>query len=421
MDALDYTPTSPSQLSEFDADAVLEHERRMSAVRERLQQAHSAAQRTKHAVQEIDEWSVNPPTNYRQSASGSTMSIDNLVSNNESVEYASHELKTAPSLASTSAPKARSSTSRSRSSGGAKSGTARQTSRAKSRARKLPVHIDSDSTRVESADNDVNNTGAEPDTQPGDAASADTSLLGIVRRASRTQQRINYSKRVLGDKISLHCMSHQSITALQRDARPLAALVRSVGQTLRDVAHCGSTAQTQLESTLCDTLHETLEQWHSTVLECSAHMQRMQRYLEVMYNHLHQLTDSVNSIQASFLQRQCHAADAAGHRSILHGMIERRAALEIERNGGDVRPTQLWGSSVQVQQLPMFVASREICSSHASNSFKGINVEFTPRRRNASGSRSGSRARSGSGGGRRSKKGNAPENTPTPAAPPTGI
>jgi hypothetical protein len=30
----------------------------------------------------------------------------------------------------------------------------------------------------------------------------------------------------------------------------------------------------------------------------------------------------------------------------------------------------------------MFVASRAICATHAPNSFKGIAVEFTPRRRN---------------------------------------
>jgi hypothetical protein len=82
------------------------------------------------------------------------------------------------------------------------------------------------------------------------------------------------------------------------DVKPLALLVRNVSQTLRDVALGGSSANTQLESTLCDMLLGVLEQWHVVVKDCIAHSQRTHRFLEAMYQHLHNLTDSVDNRSA---------------------------------------------------------------------------------------------------------------------------
>jgi hypothetical protein len=204
----------------------------------------------------------------------------------------------------------------------------------------------------------------------------------VTNYATRTQSRITRAKRVISDHLGSHYLTHQNISSLQRDVKPLALLVRNVSQTLRDVSLGGSSANTQLESTLCDMLLGVLEQWHVVVKDCIAHSQRTHRFLEAMYQHLHNLTDSVDNIQASFLHRQCHMANAAGHVAVVHGMIARRQAAETEQASGIVRPTGLWGNAAQLNQLPMFVASRAICATHAPNSFKGIAVEFTPRRRN---------------------------------------
>jgi hypothetical protein len=269
---------------------------------------------------------------------------------------------------------------RARSRGGR--GNARMLARPRQNSRNLGVHTGS------------NATNGDP-FNSGNADSGDTSIVATTKRATRVQHRIANARRIIGDRLGSHYLRHQSIQSLQKEARPLAALIRTVGQTLRDVSLGSTTASTQLESTLCDTLYDILEQWHGAIKECVAHMQRMQPFLEVMYNHLQELNDNVNSIQANFLQRQCHAADAAGHRAILHGMIERRNALELEQSSGDARPTEMWGNTTQILQLPMFVASRDVCSTHAANSFKGIEVEFAPRKRNSS------RAKGGSGRGKR--------------------
>lgn len=207
-------------------------------------------------------------------------------------------------------------------------------------------------------------------------------IANITNYATRTQSRVTRAKRVISDHLGSHYLTHQNISSLQRDVKPLALLVRNVSQTLRDVALGGSSANTQLESTLCDMLLGVLEQWHVVVKDCIAHSQRTHRFLEAMYQHLHNLTDSVDNIQAGFLHRQCHMANAAGHVAVVHGIIARRQAAETEQASGIVRPTGLWGNAAQLNQLPMFVASRAICATHAPNSFKGIAVEFTPRRRN---------------------------------------
>lgn len=460
-----------------------DYEQRLSAARERIRHTTSAVRHNRHSVQEMDSVSVTNPMvgtldadHYahqtelaRKSMERQRAAIDEEfqhmmqqawrtnvegIVGDASEDQVSMEAPVEKPVDSTAtnngsaAPKRPRSQSRRTGNGTARMGGGGGNSAPRSavRARRLPVQagrrVGAGAARRSSVVQQNDYADAAPSGGGGVSATdtstagditnepaADESLLNIVRHATRTQHRINYTNRVLGDKIGVHSLTHQSLVALKRDARPLATLVRNVGQTLRDVAHSGAAANTQLESTLCDTLHKTLTQWHSTIQECSAHMQRMQRFLEAMYGHLHQLTDNINSVQASFLLRQCHAADAAGHRAMLQGMIERREALDAERGGGGMYPTQLWGTTVQVQQLPMFAASRDICSTHASNSFKGINVEFAPRRRNSAGGvsggrrpRSGSKRNGGAGGGgggaapRRTAR-NSKTNTPTPSVP----
>lgn len=457
-----------------------DYEQRLSAARERIRHTTSAVRHNRHSVQEMDSVSVTNPMvgtldadHYahqtelaRKSMERQRAAIDEEfqhmmqqawrtnvegIVGDASEDQVSMETPVEKPVDSTAtnngnaAPKRPRSQSRRTGNGTTHMGGGSggdSASRSTARARRLPVQASrrvgvgaarrssvvqqNDYVDATPSGGGVSTTDASTAGDTTNEPTADESLLSIVRRATRTQHRINYTNRVLGDKIGVHSLTHQSLVALKRDARPLATLVRNVGQTLRDVAHSGVTANTQLESTLCDTLHKTLTQWHSTIQECSAHMQRMQRFLEAMYGHLHQLTDNINSVQASFLLRQCHAADAAGHRAMLQGMIERREALDVERGGGGTYPTQLWGTTVQVQQLPMFAASRDICSTHASNSFKGINVEFAPRRRNSAGGTSGGRRprsgnkRGGSAGGgttpRRTAR-NSKTSTPTPSVP----
>lgn len=452
MDVADIVAPSNSD----DAAATLTHDQRMVAARERIHRASTTVLQNRHSVRELIDTSPLDAQHYAQQAEQGRESMERQraaideefqrmmqevhktsatmgVVDNNGIDAAS-EVDVSQARAEEPAPAKRPRSQSRRTTNARGNGTSRMGGsvnalRAKARARRLPVQT---APRGQNATHSASNAHGDVGEDTGDAPEIpatptnppDTSLMGIVRRATRTQHRINYSSRVLGDKLGLHCLSHQSIVALKRDARPLAALVRNVGQTLRDVAQGGASAHTQLESTLCDMLHKTLSQWHTTIQECSTHMQRTQRFLEAMYGHMHQLTDDINSIQASFLQRQCHVADAAGHRAILQGMIERRNALESEINSGEMHPTQLWGTATQVQQLPMFAASRDICSTHASNSFKGINVEFAPRRRNsaAGGSR---RARGGSKAGngttksatRRTKASKSSEpSTSTPSA-----
>lgn len=414
---LEFAPTSPTQFETLNSEELNDHERRMAEIRKRLQSYRNNSSLQRHSVVELTN--SNEITNID---SGSTTNINLINSEYETTPTAINTTSTLsaeeqldaqrlqelvtttntsslvsdinavelPKTTPTSRRSGATSRPRSRSRALGVQGTPRKPARSRlgsafsSRSRSSSSRSN---TTVEGDDANAPNSALSGDSANTLDASSDNNgapvpIATATKRATRTQQRIAHSRRLVADRLSSHYLSQQSISGLQRDARPLALLVRTVAQTLRDVSLGRNTANTQLESSLCDMLYGVLEQWNTALKDCVAHMQRTQRFLEAMHRHLYQLTDSVDNIQASFLQRQCYAANAAGHSAILHGMIVRRQALENEQSSGSVRPTELWGNSMQVDQLPMFLASRAICATHAPNSFKGISVEFTPRRRN---------------------------------------